>query len=306
MVKQFKPMKGIDIQKVKDPLTFPKIASVKLDGIRCIIKDGKLLSSHLKEFRNPSLNKKFAHLLEINKTEGWIFDGELYSHELEFNVISGNVRSLKQEIHESIEFHAFDILTQTGEILSEEDEYTTRVRTLYDFILEVSPKYFKFVNTVVVNSKKDMDDFFEVQISRGYEGAIFRDPISKYKFGRATPKSQDLIKYKPFETFDAKIIGITQQYISTAEAEYNELGKSFRSHKKDDMVPIERAASFEVVMEDGTKLSVSIGQEESHRDEIWKNQENFIGQWIEFKAMQVGSKDRPRHPNFIRYRDPKD
>ena len=301
-MKEFKPMKGVDYQKVKEDLDFPIIASIKLDGLRCIIKDGKLFSSHLKEFKNPNLLEKFKDLMEISKEDNLIFDGELYSHELDFNVISGNIRSLSQNIYDSIYFWCFDIIDKTQEDLPYKDRLIRVKRKATRLML----CDMKEVETHWISNKEQLDELFDLTLKKGYEGLITRKPDSKYKFGRATPKSQELLKWKPFMTFDAKIKGVTQQYISTAEAQYNELGKSYRSHKKDDMITIERAASFECLMEDGTEISVSIGQEEEHRDYVWNNQNEFIGEWIEFKGMIVGSKDKPRHPIFIRYRDSKD
>ena len=40
--------------------------------------------------------------------------------------------------------------------------------------------------------------------------------------------------------------------------------------------------------------------------EVWKNRDKYIGQWITYKGMTVGSKDVVRHPVFVRFRDSKD
>jgi hypothetical protein len=42
------------------------------------------------------------------------------------------------------------------------------------------------------------------------------------------------------------------------------------------------------------------------RRDIWKNKDNYVGKWIEFKGMLVGSKDKVRHPVFLRYREDKE
>jgi len=300
MVTKFKPMKGVDLKKVKGEMKFPVIASIKLDGIRCVIREGKLFSSHNKEFKNPSLLKKFDELIKATLEHDLILDGELYSHELEFNVISGNVRSLSQEIHDSIQFHAFDLMVNDINY-----PYEHRVSQLLKFCEDYKHLPIEFVEVNIVTEKIHLDNYFGEALEKGFEGLITRQPDSLYKYGRATPTSQDLLKHKPFVTDDAKIVGITERYESIAEAEINEMGKSTRSHKKEFMQPTGIAASFECIMEDGREVSVPIGQTEAIRKHIFENPNEYIGRWIEFKFMEVGVKEKPRHPNFVRWRDDK-
>ena len=44
----FKPQLSEDVAKCKEPLTFPKLFSTKLDGIRCVTVNGQALSRSLK------------------------------------------------------------------------------------------------------------------------------------------------------------------------------------------------------------------------------------------------------------------
>jgi len=114
---------------------------------------------------------------------------------------------------------------------------------------------------------------------------------------------------KPFQTFDAKIIDVIQgtEVRKGAKKKINELGNSVTSKKKDDRILINRACDF-VVMYEGKELKVSIAMTNEEKEEVWKNRDNYIGKWIEYKGMKVGMKEDglPRHPVFIRFRIDKD
>lgn len=125
----------------------------------------------------------------------------------------------------------------------------------------------------------------------------------------------------------------------------NELGRSVTSKKQEDRILIPRAKTFTVYYEQtcshckGSKIEtittvmdavdfeskieqtcayclgkgvilhevdVAIGGTEAERDEIWANKESYIGRWIEYKGLLVGSKDVPRHCNMMRWREDKD
>jgi len=72
-MKTFKPMlapnEKIDISTLKYPL----LASYKLDGIRCIFKDGQMYSRALKQFPNIKLRERFAELAKLAKIKGGNF-----------------------------------------------------------------------------------------------------------------------------------------------------------------------------------------------------------------------------------------
>jgi DNA ligase-1 len=114
-----------------------------------------------------------------------------------------------------------------------------------------------------------------------------------------------MFKLKPFITFDGKIIGVEERFKNTSEKYTNELGRSQRHSFKDEVEPTGIAACF-VVTYDGFEQRVIITGDEAFRREIWNNQKAYIGKIIEFKGMVVGSKERIRHPTFIRFRDDKE
>jgi hypothetical protein len=82
------------------------------------------------------------------------------------------------------------------------------------------------------------------------------------------------------------------------------LGYSKTSRKKDDRILINKAAAF-LVLYNEKELKVTLAMDDSQKEEVWKNKEKYIGRWISYKGMLVGSKDVPRHPVMIRYREDK-
>jgi DNA ligase-1 len=166
-------------------------------------------------------------------------------------------------------------------------------------------KHTKVLDNVLIENNGQLDDMFNKIISEGGEGVILRNKDSVYKFGRSTIKEQGLLKIKPFETFDAKIIGITERFENTGESFKNELGNSVKHNFKDNKISTGMAACFIVEYKEQEVKPVITGSE-AFRKEIWENKESYIGKMIEYKGMLVGAKEVPRHPVFLRFREDRD
>jgi len=108
----FKPLLAPDDKVDLSKLEYPILASYKYDGIRCIFKNGEMLSRNMKPIANIKLHEKFKALKEFSKEEGFILDGEIYTHELNFPELSGLCRRLEAEVPESMKFYCFDILDE--------------------------------------------------------------------------------------------------------------------------------------------------------------------------------------------------
>ena len=54
-------------------------------------------------------------------------------------------------------------------------------------------------------------------------------------------------------------------------------------------------------------LKVTLSMTDQEKEEVWKNQDSYIGRWLEYRAMMIGAKDVPRPPCiFIRFREDKE
>jgi len=305
-MKTFKPMLAPNEKIELKELIFPLLVSYKLDGIRCIFKDGQMYSRALKQFPNVQLRKRFEYLAKLSKEKNIILDGELLAKSLTFNELSGITRQLDKELPEDLYFYCFDTIHQ------EDCMMTFKTRTTFLEPIEIEIKYFGFKYFRVLQQwaiihSEEIEPLYENALAWGCDGLILRDPEGRYKFGRGTIKEGLIFKMKPFRTFDAKIIGVIQgtEVREAAEKKINELGRSVTSKKKDDRILIDRACDF-VVLYEGKELKVSIAMTNEEKTEVWKNKEKYIGRWIEYKGMLVGAKDLPRHPGFVRFRDDKE
>jgi DNA ligase-1 len=306
MSKIFKPQLAPNETVNLDTLAYPLMASTKIDGIRMIVRDGKLFTRSLKPQMSSSIQSRFAFLAEYSKDNNILLDGELYSPSISFSELSGQCRAYNASIAADLAFYCFDLLHEPCEKIQQRT-YKERVIHIVCAETSIMNDYFQVVHTKVVNSRKEVEDYFEEVLAQGYEGLILRNPKSGYKFGRGTIKEGIIFKLKPFITMDDKIVDIIQatEVRDGAEKKINELGRSVTSKKKDDRILIEKAAAF-VVMYNGLPLKVTIAESDEKKIEIWKHQKNYIGKYVEYKGLKIGMKDLPRSCNTIRMRPDKD
>ena len=301
-MKTFKPQLAPNEKVDLSTLSYPLLASTKLDGIRCILKEGEILSRSLKQIQCQQLRERLEPLRQFSELNQVIFDGEIYSPKLTFQQITHftMTRDLgDEELPEHLRFYCFDMLDGFDRPFELRNDVMEGTIGLYNHIAYP-------VEQREVNSAKEVETYFEEVLSQGYEGLILRDPKSLYKFGRGTVKEGIIFKVKPFVTFDAKITGVEQstEVNEDAEKKTNELGRSVTSKKKDDRHLIEKASAFWVDYE-GKPLKVVLAMTDPEKMGVWLNRASLIGKTIEYKGMLVGSKDVPRHPVMIRYREDK-
>ena len=187
-------------------MELPFAVSRKLDGIRMITKndgDNVVLLSRLgKEFnwmdgiRHQIKTTLDKLIWDIN------LDGELYSHDLPFNVISGIVRqkNKKSPIEDQLEYWIFDIADDTI-------TYTERMNKLKVFEKEYNKLFKKgnlrFEYYDVVKDHSNIQELHDKYVEEGFEGLMTRNLDSKYIFKH---RSNDLLKYKNFEDEEFEIV----------------------------------------------------------------------------------------------------
>ena len=282
----------------KNSCSFPKYRSMKLDGLRAIFIKGKLLARSLKPIGNVQLRKKYQELLDYSKENDMLFDGEFYSHDLTFQEITSIVNSDNKEVPESLKFHCFDIVVK--------EEYDKDFDVRFSTMEIILPQFENviMVEQTIVNNVKEVEAYFETALKEGFEGLILRNPKGRYKLGRSTISEGLLLKVKPFETFDSKVIDVIERNENLNESQTNELGRSFKRDTKNDKRGIGIASAL-VTEYNGFQFRVTLTGNEEFRKEIWDNKEKYIGKMFEYKAMLVGMKDVPRHSTFIRWRSDK-
>jgi DNA ligase-1 len=178
---------------------FPAYVQRKYDGIRCIayLKNGNVILESRKgiPFENFDLLKN--ELLNI-LPNGYYFDGELYTNQLDFEVISGLIRltnkkctNEQQIMINMIEFHIYDFFN----INEPNMIYDNRKKQLNEFLNMNKLNLCKSVETYTIFNLNDIKNMHDNFIKEGFEGIMIRDPNGIYELNK---RSKFLQKYKEF------------------------------------------------------------------------------------------------------------
>jgi DNA ligase 1 len=299
----FQPMLACPIEEEDLPnLTYPIYAQYKYDGIRCIIKDGKVLSRKLKPIPNKWIREEMLSLFKDSKD---IFDGELiFPGKYNFNDVQSAVMS-EDGIPYNLRLALFDRLLFNGltQLPNKELEYRLR-KPWVDSSCGTFGLYLFSASTECCQDVLQVLDFEEHAVKRGFEGIILRSPSGVYKYGRSTLKQQYLLKLKRLEDAEGKIISVIEQEHNHNIQTSDERGYAKRSSHQDNKSPSGMVGSFLVEVLSGefkgveTKVSAgSLTHEE--RIKYWLGRKELIGKVITFKySKNRTTKDRPLEPRF--------
>lgn len=291
-----KPMLSATVEDVTE-LRYPLLASPKLDGIRALVLNGVLVSRNLK----PIVNDHVQGLFGWNELEG--LDGELIMGDPCDPAAFRNTTSavMSKDGKPAVTFYVFDDYSVDG--------------TFEERLASATTKVDQYGNDSVIKviEHLDIEDADELGIiegswlESGYEGVMLRDPAGKYKQGRSTLREHGLMKLKRFCDAEAEIIGFEEQMHNSNEAKRDKLGRVERSNHKAGMVGKDTLGALRVrgINGDyaGVEFSVGSGFDDSLRRKIWTTQQRNLGKTIKFKYFPVGSKDAPRFPVFLGFRE---
>lgn len=265
-----------------DSLTYPVLASPKLDGIRACVVGGKLLSRSLKPIPNASIRQA----LEWTGFEG--LDGELICGNPTDDDVYRRTNSfvMAQNKFGYFTYYVFDKWDEPGgymdrafKVLSKKDGF---------------PAHMQWHPNTPIHDREHLDAYEAEQTELGYEGIMLRSYDGAYKFGRSTALEGLLLKVKRFEDSEAELIGIEEEMFNGNEAQTNELGRTKRSTAKAGLVG--KGTMGALVMRDihtGVEFKIGTGFTASQRAAKWP-----IGSVHVYKHFPVGVKDKPRHPVY--------
>lgn len=292
MTKQIKPLLACEVPL--EQVRLPVYVSTKLDGIRCVIIDGVAYSRSLKPIRNKYIQSIIGNE-KYNGFDGELIVGNVYDKDVFQKTTSG---VMSEQGEPNFVFYVFDDFTHPNLQYSERaDIMRDKVDTLTDHI--------KFLGQKLIHNIDDINSRLEKEQSLGGEGLILRNTDGVYKFGRSTPKQQLSIKVKFFEQDEFEVIGFEERCTNTNEATVNELGYTSRSSHKDKLLPTNTLGSLVLKYGDMT-FKCGTGFDDALRKEIWNNKDDYLGRLASIRYMSVGSKDLPRTPSFIGWRDKDD
>lgn len=284
LIPKFKLMLA-DNKIIKIPdVRFPVEAQPKLDGFRAVHHPQQ---GFIGRNGQPIKNKKIHEVFEKLRTSGYVFDGELYSHELSFNEISSCLRSEDgpvQDIHYCV-YDAMHLIDWESHLCGE--EYSSRLAKVYELVQKFrSPSLdIRAVSSTTIRTVEDLEKFYQSQLEDDYEGAMVKSLNGLYQWKRVTLKSGIMAKIKPHKDYDGKIVAFE-------EGTNKNVGKL--------------GAMLVQVKGIQEPVGVGTGFSQAQRVEFWAKRDELLGQWIRFRATEVtqGSKSL-RFPRFKGIRDPK-
>ena len=235
------------------------LVSEKLDGVRGRWTGTMLLTRGGERIHAPAWF-----------TEGWpraALDGELWLGRGRFDETSGVVRTLvpDHDAWREMKFMVFDLPESAAPFA----ERVAAIRALLD---EHKVPWLQAVEQFRVRDAAELDAHLERIVDAGGEGLMLHHENARYSAGR----SDDLMKYKPFDDAEARVIAHLE-------------GKGKYAGMTGSLL-VERA--------DGVRFRVGSGLSDAERANPPP-----IGSWITYRYNGLTSKGLPRFPRFLRVRE---
>lgn len=208
-----RPMLANKYDPQKKNMKFPCLVEPKCDGNRGVVymKNDEVII----ESRNGTQLYYFDHIREEVKdllrdmSSTFYLDGELFTHDLTFNIINGlcnkkpskarltdkkKARYLRDEIYMArIKYHIFDCFdTQNLQMSLKE-----RKELLKKLFANKSYKNLILIEGEMLNTPQDVKKKHDEYVKQGgYEGIMLRNPDAPYELKK---RSRYLLKYKEFQ-----------------------------------------------------------------------------------------------------------
>lgn len=296
---EFKPMLAADCKGDTSKLRFPLLASPKLDGVRCIIRNGVAWSRSLKPIPNQHIQTwAYTHQTALEGVDGELIVGSSTTVAGEENVMSRTMSGVMRKDGEpDFTFWMFDLVDDPA------DFYTRLCR-----VAAIHVDRTAFVPHVEVQDERQLLLYEGQLLEAGYEGAMTRDPAGKYKKGRATMKEQGLVKVKRFSTYEAEVVGVTE--LMHNENEKAGEGIQKRGTSAAGLVPAGVLGALVCRRPDGVEFNIGTGFTAEQRRELWytgqSGQQPLTGRTVTYRCFDYGSKEAPRFPVFVCFRNRED
>lgn len=279
-----------------DKLSYPLVVQPKLDGIRAMVVNGKLLTRTLKPVPNAEIAAALSHP-RFDGLDGELIVGEPTADDAYRRTTSFVMAQGKTD--EPWQFHAFDLWNHDGTFMERHAALTVLLNRHTWTNLPVTDVLWKLAHD------QDALDAWEARfVQAGYEGVILRRPTARYKFGRATANGGELLKLKRFIDFEAEVVGVYEEQHNANPATRNELGRTQRSSHKAGKIGKGTLGGLVLVALngpcEGVEFRCGSGFTADER-RVWA-ESDLTGRVAKVKSFPVGVKDKPRHPVFLGWR----
>jgi DNA ligase-1 len=283
-VPEFKLMLAPNELPIITKVKYPTYIQPKLDGFRCVYKDGALWSRTGKPFGNKNLALHFKSLFE---TSEYVLDGELYAHGTGFNNLQSTLNDETAPIPVTLKYVVYDCVpSKDWEKQTCTIPYEIRLKTLRSLLNDTIADYTKVIDIAndLVDDSKQAIEIYKKYLKNGYEGCMLKATQGFYQWKRVTVKSGEMLKLKPFQSIDVAITGF-----------YAGEGKHEGS-----------LGGIIIITDDNVAVRIGSGFSDDLRKEIWNNQSKYLGKIVEVKYFEKTEDNSFRFPTFERFRTDKE
>lgn len=295
-----RPLLACNAPENLNTLPYPVFSSEKLDGIRCIIKDGVAYSRTLKPIRNAYIQATLGRP-EFNGFDGELVVGDPNASDCMRRTNSG-VMSADGE--PDFVYWTFDLWNRPG------IQYQHALESLIERVSD--HPHIKVLHQRICKTSACVEAHERAALDDGYEGLIVRRIDGAYKFGRSTKREGYLLKVKRYRQDEAVIVDYQPWFRNENDPELDALGYTKRSSAREGKVALDMLGALVVEgwhpysAHERIEFNIGTGFTINERRLLWEMRESLIGKTITYKFFPTGSKDRPRHPVFVSFRDPSD
>jgi DNA ligase-1 len=294
--KPWAPMLAASEIPTPEQISFPCMASFKLDGIRSPIIGGKAMSRKLLPLPNThyqewvSANHQWLEGIDCEVISGSPV-GEGVFHRTQSAIMSADGAP-------DFKIYVFDSF-QSDSQLPAWRRYTDLEKWFHGLHSEVKSRVV-LLEQRLLQSVAELESHMDEALDSGFEGLILKNPQGLYKNGRSTLKEGTLLKWKVFTYEDCRILGViqgkTNQNVKTKDA----LGHAKRSTAKEGMKLINSVGGFRVVdAKSGEVFDCGTGcLKADELKELWAIKDSLVGRYFTYKSQPYGVLKKPRFPGF--------
>ncbi len=299
-VHKFKCMLAASEIPDDDEITFPVMASFKIDGIRSPITDGVAMSRKMLPLPNQFMQEwVYTHRQYLQGLDGEMIVGAP-NLTTTFNTTTSGIMSMDGK--PDFKFYVFEKWDMGLTVAKDRHDY------LCKYLSALPPHIMQRVvllDQKLVRNITELKEIYAIALDLGYEGLILKSPYRAYKFGRSTVKEHNALKWKEFWDFNCVILEVKQGKTNMNEKVKDELGHAKRSTAKAGKVLNDEAGGFVVKCIEPESIYYgmvfncgpgSLTQEELKM--IWVHREKYLDRPIRVKSQKLGGKTLPRYPSF--------
>lgn len=261
---EFEPMLATSVSR-PSRLTYPILASAKLDGVRCLIFSGQPLGQMMTPIINDHVRDALSGLPAL---DGEITIGDPTNGDVWGRTMAGLMR---QDGEPDFTYWVFD--TFADSLVNA--PYEERLRVIEEQVSKLDLPYVKVVSHTPCHSFSQVMMLERHAVQRGYDGLILRSPTLPYHYGVVGAQQEHMIKLKRWMVCYGTLIDILEDVQRDGPR----------------VQPAGRAGAIVVAFRyqtTETLLTIREGIDHAERVRLWVNRDLLIGRTVRFRHQSNG------------------